>query len=192
MHMRRMMAALLVLLVGLQPTALLARQAAQSPAPASAPLTPPQVPATQAAPSSKDVPDINALGVSFDRIKQLLGEKKPTDDKNGLKLNYFVEVVAVAPPIQIFTPQEVAPVGPIPWGAPTHADIVDQLTPIEFKGGVMPVSALAIMGIAKLIQWEADRIKRDKMEAEKKKVDEDERKRQQQTQDANLIIKKLP
>jgi hypothetical protein len=191
MHMRRMMAALLVLLVGLQPTALLAQQAAQSPAPASAPLTPPQVPATQAAPSSKDVPDINALGVSFDRIKQLLGEKKPTDDKNGLKLNYYVEVVALAPRLQLFTREELAPGGGVvPWGAPTHADIVNMLTPIEFRSPRVDVSSLAILGIMKLAQWEAERMKRYKAEEARRKQNEEERRRQKALEESGLVIVK--
>jgi len=168
-----------------------AQQVSQPPLPAPGLPALPPLPTTQTASSATGVINVESLGVSFDRIKRILGDRKPTADKNGLNLNYFVEVTAEAPPIQIFTKQDVAPTGPIPFGAPTHADIVDRLTPAEFKGGMVPVSALVILGLQKYFEAEANRAKREKMDADRKKQDDEERKRQQQAQDSGLIIKKI-
>ena len=99
MHMRRTLAFLLVLLIGLQPTVLGAQQLAPPPPPAAALQALPPLPTTPTTSSDTGVTNVESLGVSFDRIKQILGDRKPTADKIGLKLNYFVEVVAEAPRI---------------------------------------------------------------------------------------------
>jgi hypothetical protein len=189
--MRRILAALLVLLIGLQPALLHAQQAGAAGAQAQSPRA--QTP-TASTPQSAltDVPDIDALGVSFERIKRLLADRAPSENKSPLKLNYYVEVVALAPRLQLFTREELAPTGVIPWGAPTHADIVSFLTPVEFRSPTVPVSSLAILGIMKLAEWEAGRVKRKKAEEDRKKRDEEERKRQQALQDSGLVVVKPP
>jgi hypothetical protein len=190
--MQRILAALLVLLIGLQPTLLHAQQSGAASAQAQSPRA--QTPAastSQSAPT--DVPDIDALGVSFERIKRLLADRAPSENKSPLKLNYYVEVVALAPRLQLFTREELAPTGgPIPWGPPTHADILSLLTPIEFRSPTVPVSSLAILGIMKLAEWEAARMKRIKAEEERKKRDEEERKRQKALQESGLVVVKPP
>jgi hypothetical protein len=142
---------MLAFIVGLEPLLLLARQAD----PAS---TPPQ-----AAVSGQPGPSLEAMGISFQRIKRELGDRAPSTNATPLKLNYYVEVTAVAPPILLFSPQELAP-GPVPGGAPTHWDMVAQVTRPEFRAGSVPISSLAIMAVAKQRQWEADRQKRWKAE----------------------------
>jgi hypothetical protein len=190
--MRRIIAALLVFLTGLQPAML---SAEQQPG-ATGAQTPPsgiQTPAASAPQSvSTDVRDIEALGLSFDRIKRLLADRAPSENKSPLKLNYYVEVVALAPRIQLFTREDVAPRGVIPWGAPTHADIVNLLTPVEFRSPTVPVSSLVIMGIMKLAQWDAQRMKRYKAEQERQRLNEEERKRQKALEDSGLIVAKPP
>ena len=136
------------------------------------------------------MPDIEALGVSFDRIKRLLADRAPTADKNGLKLNYYVEVVALAPRLQLFTREELAPRGVIPWGAPTHADIVNLLTPVEFRSPRVDVGSLAILGLIKLAQWEAERMKRYRAEEDRRKRNEEERRRQKALEESGLVVVK--
>ncbi|MEI6669355.1 MAG: hypothetical protein WCP29_14480 [Acidobacteriota bacterium] len=186
--MRRTLAIQLVLLIGLQPAWLSARQAdpqaAQTPRsegrPRSASPTQPPVGADS---------DIAALGMSFDRIKRILADQAPSTGKTPLKLNYYVEVVALAPIIQLFSREDLAPTGPMPWGAPTHADIVRQLTPVAFRSPGVPIGALAIVGIMKLAQWEAARARRQKAEEDRRQRDDEERARQKALQESGLIVK---
>ena len=199
--MRRTLAAFLTLVIGLQPALLLAQQpvADKRQLPSEAPQTAStqpsqpaqaQPPATTSAPqpAQSAVPDIDALGISFDRIKRLLADRAPTENKSGLKLNYYVEVVALAPTIQLFTREDLSPRGVIPWGAPTHADIVRLLTPVEFRSPRVDVGSLAILGIMKLAQWEAARMKRHKAEEERRKRNEEERRRQKALEESGLVI----
>ena len=190
--MRRILAALLVLLIGLQPVLLHARQALAADAqPAQSPGGPtPAASSPQSAPAA--VPNIDALGVSFDRIKRLLADRAPSNSKSPLKLNYYVEVMALAPRLELFSREELSPSGPIPWGPPNHADIVSLLTPVEFRSPRVPVSSLAILGIMKLAEWDAARAKRFQEEQERLKRNEEERKRQKALEDSGLVVIKPP
>ena len=189
--MRRTLSALLVVLIGLEPAWLQAQQAGAAGANPQSPR--PQARAVSTAqPASADVPDIDALGMSFERIKRLLADRPPSSSQSPLKLNYYVEVVALAPRLQLFTREELAPTGAIPWGAPTHADIVNLLTPIEFRSPTVPISSLAIVGIMKLAKWQAERMKRQKAEEDRRKRDDEERKRQKALEDSGLVVVKPP
>lgn len=188
--MRRTLSALLAFMIGVQPAFLRAQQAGADGQPAI-----PQAPKTAESaspPAARAVPDIDALGVSFDRIKRLLADRAPTANKNGLRLNYYVEVVALAPRIQLFTREDLAPRGVVPWGAPTHADIVNLLTPVEFRSPRVDVGSLAILGIMKLAQWEAERMKRFRAEEDRRRRNEEERRRQKALEESGLVIVKTP
>jgi hypothetical protein len=117
MHMRRALAACFAVLLGSQPAALGAQQ-------------------------STPLPSVESLGVSFDRIKRQLDQKAPTKDKNGLKLEFYVEVVAEAPPFQLFLPGESS-FGPVPGVAPSHADMMRHITPQAFAA---PAATLVSFG----------------------------------------------
>jgi hypothetical protein len=136
------------------------------------------------------VETVAALGLSFDRIKRLLADRAPSEKKSSLKLNYYGEVVALAPRLQLFTREDLAPSGVIPWGAPTHADILRILTPVEFRSPTVPIGSLAVLGILKLVEWETARIKRQKAEDERARRNEDERKRQKALEGTNAIVVK--
>jgi 1,4-dihydroxy-6-naphthoate synthase len=189
--MRRVLAALVAFVVGVQPGLLLAQSGgAAATAPSSQSKS--TVASSPATLSSKPVPDIDAMGVSFDRIKRMLGDRPPSDDKQGLKLNYYVEVMGLAPAIQLFTPQDLAPTGRIPYAAPTHRDILDVLTPIQYRSPSIPVGSLAIAAIIKLAQWEANRVKRLKAEDERKLREDEERRRQKALEESGLVVIKPP
>ncbi|MEW5982724.1 MAG: hypothetical protein AB1806_10175 [Acidobacteriota bacterium] len=121
-------------------------------------------------------PSVESLGLSLERIKRGLDERPPTKDPSGLKLDFYVEVTALAPPIPIFQPGELT-TGPVPWGAPTHADILNIVTPQAFKSPAVPIGTLAIMGIQQLIKMEMERQKRRKAEEERRKRDDELKKK---------------
>ena len=179
--MRPVLACVLACLVGLQPVAAWAQQGS---APGTAP--------TQAQPppartdSAQAVPSIDSLGLSFARIKRELRILPPSTAKTPLKLEYYVEVQGIMPPLPLFKPGELT-TGPVPYGAPTHWDMMDHVTPLAFKAGTVPVSSLAIMGIVKLLQWEAQRAREERREKERLAAIEAERERQKRLKESLLL-----
>jgi len=179
--MRRALACVLACLVAFQPAAVWARQGA-----------PPAASAIQSQPSSSQAtpaqtaPIIEVRGVSFERIKRELRILPPSTAKTPLKLEYYVEVQGLLPPIPIFKPGELT-TGPVPYGAPTHADILDLFTPVAFKSPAVPVSTLAIMGFAKLVQWQVARAREERREAERKAAIDAERERQRRLKESVVV-----
>jgi hypothetical protein len=160
--MRRRVAVLLVASLAGQPLML----AAQDPA-SSAPAQPPIVRSSDAPPT------VESLGVSFDRIKRELRVVPASTTKTPLKLDYYVEVLGIAPAIQLFTPEELRG-GPVPGGAPTHAEMLREVwTKPEFKSPSVPISSIAIMGIMKLAHWQAEQAKKRKADAERRAREEE-------------------
>jgi hypothetical protein len=180
--MRRVLACMLGCLVGVQPTAVRAQQGA---APGTAAAQPP--PQTEQGARVQAVPSVEALGMSFARIKRELRVLPPSTSRTPLKLEYYVEVQGIAPPIPIFRPGELT-TGPIPYGAPTHSDMMDHVTPEAFKAGTVPVSGLAIMGIVKLLEWEAQRAREERLEKQRQEALEAERERQRRLKESILLF----
>ena len=79
---------------------------------------------------------------SVQRIRKELSQ--PTDRASGLRIERIVQVVGVAPPITLWSPEERARLatGPSPFGAPTHRQMLDLNTPQEFKRYPMDLNAL--------------------------------------------------
>jgi hypothetical protein len=160
--MRRRVALLLVASLAGQPLLLTAQ------APASTDRPQPSAPQ-----SVNPAPSVESLGVSVDRIKRELRMVPASEAKSPLKLEYYVEVLGIAPEIQLFTPEELR-AGPVPGGAPTHWEMVRELwTRPEFKSPSVPIGSLAILGIMKLAQWQTEQAKKRKAEAERKARDEE-------------------
>jgi hypothetical protein len=173
--MRRALAGMLAVLVVVEP-AVLGAQQGTAPSFAPAPQTARPV----------VVADVDLLGIDLARIRRELAWLEPSDRPSHLKLEYFVEVVAEAPPILLFKPGDLT-TGPAPMGAPTHSDIVNHLTPEAFKGPVMPIGAIAIMGIQKLVQWEARKAKERREELERLQKNEAERERQRRIKESIVV-----
>ena len=95
--------------------------------------------------------DPEKLPVSIGRIRLRLSEPAPKPPV--LKIQTTIEVVGVAPPIELWTPEEKAKFvhGPAPWGPPSQKDILDIVTPQEFKHYPMDLNAL--------MQWLAEKLK---------------------------------
>jgi hypothetical protein len=91
-----------------------------------------QASAAQAQQSSPAV-DVNRLPVNMERIQRKLRQTAVRDEREGLNLKYIVDVFGQAPPIQFFAPREDLRNGPVPYGAPTHRQMVDAVTPQEYR-----------------------------------------------------------
>jgi hypothetical protein len=125
--------------------------------------------ATHAQPPAPDAaadpaPAINpaALGVSIPRIARRL-QADATARAQGdapLKLEYFVDVYGTAPTLRFFTGPELQ-YGAVPYTAPTHSDMIYQMTPQAFRSPVADLFGLAMAaakaGVNKVDDWRYQR-----------------------------------
>ena len=82
--------------------------------------------------------DVRRLPIDVQRVEQRLRQGQIREERNGLNLRYYVDVFALAPKLVLFTPEDNLEYGPAPYGAPTHREMVDMMTPRPFRnhGGV--------------------------------------------------------
>jgi len=108
-------------------------------------------PATKPAESTVDV---SRLPINLDRIQRQLRQSTVRDESDGLRLRYVVDVFGQAPRIELFGGLENALTGPAPYGAPTHQDMLQIMTPQEFSA---PAA-----NFGNLFRWLSDKAKKDK------------------------------
>jgi len=115
---------------------------ARAQAPASAP-DPPPVPAI----------DATKLGVDLWRIQKGLriAEAKEQETRDGLRVEFNVQVYGVAPPIQIWSEADLYN-GHVPGTAPTHRQVIEFLTPPIYRQPGVDFFGMGIMAAMKL--WE--------------------------------------
>jgi|CXWL01.1.fsa_nt_gi hypothetical protein len=86
--------------------------------------------------------NVDRLPLDLQRLERRLRQSVERQDWDGFRLRYTVEVYGKAPKIQFFDPKDVLPGGPIPYGAPTHREMIEVMTPKEYRAPVMDFSAL--------------------------------------------------
>jgi len=107
--------------------------------------------------------DVSRMGVSLDRIKrQLQDDRRETVAPQGdaLKLAFTVQVVGQAPTIDLL--QGFSLTGPNQYGAPTHAEMLDVVTPQAYRSPMIPFSTIAYWAAQKISQ----KTKKDRCEQE--------------------------
>lgn len=77
--------------------------------------------------------DLTRLPLDLRRIERRFQQARIHEERNGLTLRYFVEVFAPAPKLVIIRPEDNVEKGPAPYGAPTHRDMLDMMTPQHFR-----------------------------------------------------------
>lgn len=77
--------------------------------------------------------DVNRLPIDVGRIQRELRQTAERNENEGLRLRYFIDVYGQAPPIVIFGPEDNLVDGPVPYGAPTHREMINQNTPIDYR-----------------------------------------------------------
>ena len=95
--------------------------------------------------------DVGKLPVNLERIQRQLQQATVREERDGLNLRYVVDVYGRAPRIELFTKQDNLENGPVPYGAPTHRDMIQAVTPQEFRAPAADFSAL--------FRWFADKAK---------------------------------
>jgi hypothetical protein len=83
------------------------------------------------------VVDVSRLPIDIRRIERSLKETTIREERDGLNLRYFVDVYAKAPAIVLITPEDNVLYGPAPYGAPTHREMLQMMTPREFRASGM-------------------------------------------------------
>ncbi|MBI2222337.1 MAG: hypothetical protein HYU53_14165 [Acidobacteria bacterium] len=90
--------------------------------------------------------------VSLERIRRGLAVQARTrESRDGLKLEYFIEVYGQAPRLALFTPEENVATAPVMYGGMTHREFLHVVTPEEFRAPAADISG----AIAALLNWYA-------------------------------------
>jgi len=95
--------------------------------------------------------DVSRLPLNLDRIKRQVRQSTVRDESDGLRLRYVVDVFGQSPRIELFGGPENSLTGPAPYGAPTHQDMLQIMTPQEFSA---PAA-----NFGNLFRWLADKAK---------------------------------
>jgi hypothetical protein len=77
--------------------------------------------------------DVTRLPLDLKRIERQFQQARIREERSGLTLRYFVEVFAPSPKLVIIRPEDNVEKGPAPYGAPTHRDMLDMMTPQHFR-----------------------------------------------------------
>ena len=109
-----------------------------------------------AAPSAQEQPavDVNRLPIDVGRIQRELQQSAERNENEGLRLRYFVDVYGQAPPLVLFGPEDNLVDGPVPYGAPTHREMINQNTPIDYR----PMA----WDLTSVYRWLSERMKKNK------------------------------
>jgi hypothetical protein len=118
-------------------TALLVATGFAGPRAAQQTAAPPARPPTAAAETAIDA---SKLPLNMARLQQKLRESATQGDAS--RLRFSIDVVGRAPRIEIFGPDANLVFGPVPFGAPTHREMMNITTPQEFRSPVMDFSNL--------------------------------------------------
>lgn len=93
--------------------------------------------------------DVKLLPISLHRIQRELQQSSSTEGHDGLRLRYQIDVYGRSPAIELFTRADNLRNGPVPYGGPTHKEMLDMMTPREFRAPVMDFTSF--------MRWLADR-----------------------------------
>jgi len=96
--------------------------------------------------------DVARLPIDIERIHRELQQSAIREERDGLNLRYSIEVYGKAPPIVFFGPEDDLVHGPVPSSAPTHKEMIEHVTPQEYRAPAADLGALA--------RWLAERAKK--------------------------------
>ena len=82
-------------------------------------------------------------GLNLARIQRGLQKSAERQEYDGLNLRYYVSVYAPSPSIKLFTPLDNLLYGQAPYGGPTHREMMDLITPREYRAPVADFSGVA-------------------------------------------------
>src|ERR1043165_7785957 len=89
--------------------------------------------AAHAASAQQGSVDVKRLPIDLKKVTVQLRQTAATESHNGLHIRYTVDVYGQAPRIDLFTKQDNLATGPVPYGAPSHREMIEHVTPIEYR-----------------------------------------------------------
>jgi hypothetical protein len=109
---------------------------------------------TQGVQDGRDPGNDSSL-VSLKRIKRGLEEAESRPPANQLRLSYYVAVIGESKPIDIFKDFDTQH-GAVPFTAPSHQELLEQVTPREFRAPPADILGAAVWLGTKLAKKAAD------------------------------------
>jgi len=103
-------------------------------------------------PKPQSAVNVDRLPLNLNRISRELRHAADLQEREGLRLRYTIQIYGAAPPLDIFNEESDLVNGPVPYGAPTHRELIDHVTPREFRPPVADFSAL--------LRWLSERNKK--------------------------------
>ena len=107
--------------------------------------------AAQQDPAPKQQIDVDRLPLNLSRIQRELKHAADLEQRDGLNLRYTIQIYGAAPPLEFFNEESNLVHGPVPYGAPTHRELINHVTPQQFRAPFADFSAL--------VRWLAERNK---------------------------------
>jgi hypothetical protein len=101
---------------------------------------PPPVPA--AVGTTGSAVDVTQLPIDLRRIERRFRQTTIREERDGLNLRYFVDVYGKAPAIVLFTKEDNLETGPVPYGGPSHREMLEVMTPREYRAPAADLGAL--------------------------------------------------
>jgi hypothetical protein len=95
--------------------------------------------------------DVKRLPIDLTKVTRELRQSAATESRSGLNIRYRVDVYGAAPRIELFTKQDNLAYGRPPYGAPSHQEMIEHVTPQEYRA--------PYADITNLIRWLNDRKK---------------------------------
>ena len=86
--------------------------------------------------------DVTRLPIDLTKVTSQLRQSAATESHNALHIRYTVDVYGQAPRLELFTKQDNLTSGPVPYGAPTHREFIEHVTPIEYRAPAANFGAL--------------------------------------------------
>ena len=96
--------------------------------------------------------DVKRLPIDLAKVTRELRQSAATESHNGLHIRYTVDVYGQSPRIELFTKQDNLGTGPVPYGAPSHQEMINHVTPQEYRAPYADISSL--------IRWLSDKAKK--------------------------------
>ena len=98
------------------------------------------------------VVDVSRLPINLERIQRELRQSAEREERQGLNIRYIIDVYGQAPPLVFIGPEFDLTYGPVPQSAPTHKEMIEHVTPKEYRAPAADFSAL--------LRWLAERSKK--------------------------------
>ena len=96
--------------------------------------------------------DVKRLPIDLTKVTRDLRQSAATESRTGLHIRYTVDVYGQAPRIELFTKQDNLEKGPVPYGAPSHQEMINHVTPQEYRAPYADFGSL--------IRWLSDKAKK--------------------------------